>query len=227
MSCSVASRRRYPRYNVDGVVGDFVVPTPVKVANLSLGGMAVETYRNLDLGRSYQIEIHHRRRPFSLLGSVVWCGLTHTRRTEEEDILPVYRAGIEFEALSDQRLRALWDFIRMNTRVDLEDSVQARYPIDRAKVTRVTSRYHCEVKRLSLSGMLVETDLLPELEDRYELQLRLRERLCETVGRIASLPQAGEVADREPARIGVEFCHLGHRDLAIIERFLSAARADH
>ena len=48
MSGPEANRRRYPRYDVDGVRGSFVVPTPVQVVNLSLGGMAVETYRYLE-----------------------------------------------------------------------------------------------------------------------------------------------------------------------------------
>ncbi|MEE8277270.1 MAG: PilZ domain-containing protein, partial [Thermoanaerobaculia bacterium] len=122
MSRSLSNRRRYPRYDVAGVAGSFVVPTAVQVVNLSLGGMALETSRYLDFGRDYRMRINDGRNSFSLTGRVVWCCLGRTVKAKGDDVLPVYRAGFQFQAISEQRLKELWDFIRQNSTAPLEDT---------------------------------------------------------------------------------------------------------
>ena len=214
-----AIHRRFPRYDITGVAASFVVPTKVEVVNLSLGGMALETREYLESGRDYVLRVNDGRQSISLTGTVVWCSLRRTVKAERHDVLPVYRAGFKFQVISGRRLRELWHFIRRNSTVPLQDSAEARYPIDLTSVPWLTSNYRCKVMRLSLSGMLVESTFSPELNDRYGMELLLKRHTCETTGRIASLPRPGRSGDMD--QIGVEFGILTHREQKILGKYLS------
>ncbi len=213
------SHRRFPRYDVTGVAASFVLPARVEVVNLSLGGMALETSQYLEFGRDYLLQVNDGQHSISLTGTVVWCSLRRTVKAKRHDVLPVYRAGFKFQVISGRPLRELWHFIRRNSTVPLQDSAQARYPIDLTAVPWLTSKYRCEVTRLSLSGMLVESTFSPELNDRYGMELLLKRHTFETTGRIASLPRPARSGN--VGQIGVEFGILTHRDQKILGKYLS------
>ena len=220
MNRSDASQRRYPRYEVAGLGGHLVVPIQIRVVNVSLGGMAIETNSYLQFGRAYTLKLEGGGQSLSLTGTVAWCSLRQTTKNSNGEVLPVYRAGLKFEALSSDRSRDLWDLIRRHALVDIEDSVLGRFKVDMPEDTRLGSSYDFAVCKLSLSGILIETDFEPELDSRFELQIQLGSRRWGTRARVASIPRVGRRSEKVLTQIGLEFCDLYPGRISELKSFI-------
>lgn len=208
MSRAEPKKRRHPRYEVAGLGGHLVVPIQIRVVNVSLGGMALETHSYLQFGRAYTLKLEGSGRSLSLTGTVAWCSLRRTTRTSEGEVLPVYRAGLKFEALSGERSRDLWSLIRRHALVEIEDSVLGRFKVDLPANARMGSSYDFSVRKISLSGLLIETDFEPQIDERFDLQIQLGARRWATRARVASIPLIGRKSEGELTQVGLEFCEL-------------------
>lgn len=220
------SNRRYPRYEVAGLAGHLVVPIRIRVINVSLGGMAFETNNYLQFGRAYTLRLEGEERSLSLTGTIAWCSLRETTRNEQGEILPVYRAGLKFEALSGERSRELWDLIREHALVDLEDSVLGRFKVSLPADTRMGSSYDFSVCKLSLSGLLIETDFEPDLEARFDLQIQLGARRWGSQARVASIPRVGRRSAGVLTQVGLEFCELATEQRIELRSFIDTRLKD-
>jgi hypothetical protein len=222
MSSDSAGRRRHRRYEVVGLAGRLVVPMEVKVVNLSLGGMALETHDYLQFGRRYSVNLDNGGRRLTLEASVAWCKLKSTRRNELGEVVPVYRAGLRFQALNDERLQQLWEVIRSHAVVELEESVFGRFSLELPRVVELDSDYRFAVRRLSLSGMLIETDFVPELESRLPLEVLLPGRPWEALVRVASIPSLGRRSSGELAQVGLEFWDLDTESRRTLKTYIAS-----
>ena len=216
------SRRRYPRYEVVGLGGNLVVPMEVRVLNLSLGGMALETHDYLRFGRHYTVNLDHLGRRVTLVATVAWCKLRGTRKQSSGEVAPVYRAGLRFQVLSGERLQELWEIIRGHAVVEVDDSVFGRFAPEQPQVVELDSDYRFSVRKLSLSGMLIETDFVPQLESLLPLEVLLPERRWEAVARVASVPNLGRRSIGEPAQVGVEFRGLDRHSRSELRSYLES-----
>jgi len=87
-------RRGSPRRK--GSDGDIRSPTlGVRILNLSAAGLAIETDRALRVGGRYRFTLASSGSEARIDGRVLWCRLSGTRRLDNGDVRPVYRAGIE------------------------------------------------------------------------------------------------------------------------------------
>ena len=221
MSSESAGRRRHRRYEVAGLGGRLVVPMEVRVVNLSLGGMALETNDYLQFGRSYSVNLDHNGHRVTLVATVAWCKLRHTKKNPSGDVVPVFRAGLRFQVLSGERLHELWQIIRDHAVVEVDDSVFGRFAPEQPQVVELDSDYKFSVRKLSLSGMLIETDFVPELEARLPLEVLLPDSPIEALARVASVPNLGRRARGEPTQIGVEFCGLDSQRRSELRAYLA------
>ena len=226
MSANPEGRRRFPRYEVVGLGGRLVVPMEVRVVNLSLGGMALETNDYLQFGRQYSVNLDNGGRRITLVATVAWCKLRRTKKNRSGDVVPVYRAGLRFQVLSGERLHELWEIIRSHAVVEVDDSVFGRFAPEQAKVVELDSDYGFSVRKLSLSGMLIETDFVPELESRLPLEVLLPESRWEAMARVASVPNLGRRSIGEPTQVGVEFCGLDLRSRSELRAYLAGYMHD-
>lgn len=226
MSRSDPIQRRYPRYEVAGLDGHLVVPIQIRVINLSLGGMALETNSYLQFGRAYRLKLRGDERTLSLTGTVAWCSLRQTTKTPQGEVLPVYRAGLRFEALSSERSQDLWELIRVHALVEIEDSVLGRFNVEVPADTRLGSRYGFSVRKLSLSGVLIETEFEPELDASFEVQIQLGRQLWGSLARVASIPRVGRKSENLPTQIGLEFRDLDPERLSQLRSFIDTRFRD-
>lgn len=220
MSRPESEQRRYPRYEVAGLGGHLVVPIQIRVINVSLGGMALETNSYLQFGRGYTVRLEGGGQSLSLTGTVAWCSLRETTKSLEGEILPVYRAGLQFEALSGEYSRELWDLIRRHALIEIEDSVLGRFKVDLPSSPLMGSSHDFAVRKLSLSGLLIETDFEPELDSRFDLQIQLGPRRWGTRARVASIPRAGRRSEGVLAQVGLEFCSLEPGRVSELKSFI-------
>lgn len=226
MSQSKPPKRRFPRFEVAGLGGHLVVPIQIRVINVSLGGMALETNSYLQFGRGYTLKLEGGDRSLSLTGTVAWCALRETTRNPEGEILPVYRAGLKFEALSGEHSRELWDLIRSHALVDIEDSVLGRFKVELPADTRLGSSYDFAVRKLSLSGLLIETDYEPDLDTSFDLQIQLGPRRWGSRARVASIPRVGRRSEGVLTQVGLEFCDLEPNRLSQLRSFIDTRLKD-
>jgi len=221
MNAGSLGRRRYRRFEVAGLGGRLVVPMEVRVINLSLGGMALETNGYLQFGRRYSVKLDNGGRRATLIATVAWCKLRGTRKNPRGEVVPVYRAGLRFQVLAGERLHELWEIIRDHAVVEVDDSVFGRFAPEQPKVVELDSDYRFSVRKLSLSGMLIETDFVPELEARLPLEVLLPESPWEALARVVSVPNLGRRSIGEPTQIGVEFCGLDSESRSALKAYIA------
>lgn len=222
MSTAKSDQRRFPRFEVSHLDGSLTVPVEITVINLSLGGMALETNSYLHFGRAYTLRLDDDEHSFSLTGTVAWCALKKTIKNDDGEVLPIYRAGLKFEALSSERSRELWELIRSHALVEIEDSVLGRFKVELPTDTELGSSYDFSVRKISLSGMLIETDFVPEMGSSFELQLQLDRQRWGIRGRVASIPRLGRQALGELTQVGVEFCDLPSDRFSELQRYIES-----
>lgn len=100
-------RRCHERHPVCDIRGFVAFNKPLEAKDLSLGGLTLETPCGLAVGRTYPLKLRHGQLTVSLTGTVTWCSLRRTRRTERGDIEPVFAAGIRFGSLDEPQGAAL------------------------------------------------------------------------------------------------------------------------
>jgi hypothetical protein len=212
--------RRHKRYDVDGVEGMLAVSTEARILNMSLTGLAVETTSMLRLGAHYVLRLPVTDGELRVDATVEWCHLVGTRRTDAGDSVPVYHAGLDFRESLDDRARQILAFLQEHIVMDINRRLAGRFRPKRAIAAALSTRYPFEVRRLSLSGMLIDTPYAPEVGDQIEMEVDCPTGPFEAVGAVRYVQQgsaervaaAGGAANGPiselPWLAGVEFAAL-------------------
>lgn len=214
--------RLFRRFRVEGLRGYLTVPIAVEVLDLSLGGVALESRSYLQFGRHYHLDLEYGDRVLSMVGIVAWCKLMRTERNRAGEVEPIYRAGLRFLVEKESDLAALWEVLRGQVSAEPNERVFERFEAGFPRIARLDSNYAFSVTNLSLSGMLIETDFVPDLDARLEIRMSLQAKLLATLGRIASVPSLGRRAAGELTQVGVEFCDLSQARLGVLQSYLAA-----
>jgi len=217
--------RRYKRFKLNDrkVNGKMVLATEMQVIDISISGISLKANRRLNIGSVYTLKLEGRK-TISLRGTVVWCSLTETRKGSEEEMIPIYSAGMQFKDMSAERITELQYFIeshkieevhvlggaRLNIRFHIKDPENAIliYPDD------------YKVKTISLGGMLIECLRNFEIESRIPMEIFIHDdNPLKFVGRVASC----RVIDKEGQKqynIGIEFLDLTEKDREVLASFI-------
>jgi hypothetical protein len=213
-------KRRHPRYEVRGLAGNLRYDMNARVLNLSVDGMALETTSWLHVGKDYQLKIGSGDDCLDIVGRVVWCHLVGNR-TRDAETRPIYQAGVQFgEALSEQARRIL-SFVRRAGVVGVASRVFGRFRVRQEEAVDVAFEHAFEVRRVSLSGLLLEADLLPEVGSRFALEIPTPAGTLTPSVTVKSLEQSATSGGAPVTRIGVEFVNLSDDDRQIVEALIS------
>lgn len=216
-----SERRRHHRHDVQGVSGHLHLSFEAKILNLSFDGMALETHGWLSVGRCYSFELRHGQECLELEGTVAWCRLVGTVRIEGESV-PVYRAGVHFEDILSEKARQVRIFLEHNAWRRVESTrAFGRFLLRNEGTVGVDFRKEFEVRRLSLSGMLLTSNLVPELQTQFDLELRLDDQVLKAAAQVAHVRRLDEEGGGERAEIGVEFVALGDDERRMLEKLLA------
>jgi c-di-GMP-binding flagellar brake protein YcgR len=227
------NKRRYKRYILDitDVRSDMIFATDVTILDISLGGISLKADKRLNMGSEYIVRIRTRDDMIRLRGEVIWALLSEHRETPNGDVIPIYKAGLKFTRLSDEKSSEIVKFIENYKReVDtallaaqlFEHRLFRRLKIDIPEGATVIHRYEgCRVKALSFSGMLMESEFALNIEDRLPMKLSLAEdKAVVFQGRVASCDlMAGQI----PAlyELGIEFHEMSEEDKDTLRKFIS------
>lgn len=187
-------RRRFKRYDVTGVEGTLILNLDVKVNDLSLTGMSVETSSALHPGSSYTIRIHRDDGDLRFPAVARWCRLVRTENTPRGDTVPVYRSGLDFRDSLDEKARWILDFIEQHivVEVDWRRRVAGRFTVAADGELGVVSSGEFVVRKLSLAGMLIETAAAADPGVTLELEVRHERHAFTARARVANAAPAAE-----------------------------------
>jgi c-di-GMP-binding flagellar brake protein YcgR len=225
-------RRRHRRVESPGLSGRLPTTCGARLCDVSLSGIGFESEGRLAPARNYRLRLSTADgEVIDRQGRLVWSHLSSTRRDPDGEVRPVYRAGLLFDDRSVSATSELFDFIQRHTDAedDLTDSSQAdrlgpereatRYHLERVEELVLETEYEFLVRTLSLSGMLIETELPLEKRAQLSLILELPEGELRGRGRVVSSERTFQ-GDRHRHAIAVEFLELAPGDRERLERYL-------
>ena len=220
MDSETPERRRSRRYQVPEVHGSLVLSMDAQVLDISFSGMAFETNTRLIPHRTYSFKVGHAASSISLAGTVVWCFLKGTQRAASGEVVPVYRAGIEFDKVLSEKSHELLQFLQAKAVITLETRLFGRFRMEHSQPINLSSEADFQVKTISLSGMLIEADLDAEPEAIYQLTLDLPHGEVQLQARAAYVKRLDSV-DTERVEIGLEFLDLDAEKHSALEQFIA------
>jgi len=213
-------QRRHKRYSVDGIRGNVLYTSDIEVLNISLDGVAVETTRRLELNRDYTFKVRYKDTSLDLKGRVVWAVLISKEKKDTVAFAPVYRAGIKFANVSSEKAGLLQRFIEEHRVKTLETRLGGgRFEIANSQDVKVDLPRKYEVKRVSLSGMLIETEYPLDLDTKHGIELFLNEETMHFTGRVAYC-ETIRTDEKSRYGIGVEFVEMSDNDRKSLKDFL-------
>jgi hypothetical protein len=214
--------RRHKRHIVKGIQGNVFHASDLEVLNISIDGAAIETRKRLELNKEYTFRIKYKDAFLKLKGCVVWAVLVSKEKSDSKSIIPIYRAGIRFTETLTEKASMLLDFIKENKIKTLENrSAGIRFKIGNAKNIKVDYPHGYSVKKMSMSGMLVEAECPLDIDSHYNIEMFLDGRMINTVGRIANCEKLG-YGDLSKYAIGIEFIDMTGEDRKFLKDFFNA-----
>lgn len=217
---SSAERRRSHRFEVEGVRGSLTFRSEARIRNLSLTGMSLETADHLEVGKSYAMKLVYEEGEMRLSGMVVRSRLLGTRRLPNGDSQPVYEAGIRFDDVLNERATQLHDLLSASAQVSPDRRVTGRFEVGLPESVRLDGDHQFEVRKISATGMLIETGPAPRLGSVVEVSVPLTDG--EELHAAARVAHIEPVAGSDRHQLGVEFRDLTPSDRARLDSFIAS-----
>jgi c-di-GMP-binding flagellar brake protein YcgR len=223
-------RRRYKRFKVEGmgIESKVFFVKNVKIIDMSVGGMSVETDKRMDPGSKHILKLKYKNKVISIKSIVARCSLCKSQKSLSGEVIPIYNAGLEFINVPDEMRSEIAKFIEdhrkeIDKKVDIYESSGHRLYIRFQIVTpEETSDFFesCKVKELSLGGMLIKSEHAQEIENRLQMEVFLPEgEPIMLLGRVASCLS---IKDMVPKLydIGIEFLEMSDEDRERLKKFI-------
>lgn len=218
------NKRRHKRYRLDSmeINGKMSLVNRVEIVDISLSGASLKVDKKLDLGKEYLIRLGDREKRFDVKGVIVRsevCGIEEKTSGNKAD---VYAAGMMFNGGQMDKLALFLYAIdqkkKMNA-VAAERRLKVRFQITTPGENVLSYPAQFKVKTISLSGMLIQTDLPLEIESRLPMELSLRDdNQVNFIGRVVTC-QMKEEGGRTYYEIGVEFMDVTEKDKVVLKAF--------
>ncbi|NWF52403.1 MAG: PilZ domain-containing protein [Nitrospirae bacterium] len=223
-------RRRYKRFKIEGmgIDGKMLFAKNVKILDMSVGGMLVETDKRLNPGSEHILKLKYKDKSIPIKSVVVWCLLGKSEKNPSGEVIPIYHAGMEFVNVTDEMRRKIARFIEdqkkeSDKNVGIFQSSGRRLYIRFQIVTpeEVSDFFEsCKIKELSLSGMLIESEHLYEVDNKMQMEVFLPEDEPITLsGRVASCYSV-KVEDTMLYDLGIEFLEMSGEDRERLKKFI-------
>jgi hypothetical protein len=212
-------KRKYPRYEVEGVEGTLLFTTHVDILNISISGVALKANRRLEIGREYALKLEYKERTVSINGVVVWSVLSDLTNGPHAEKVPVYKAGMRFTNIISDKMAKLLEFIESH-KLTQDERLNIRFTIKAPDKAILDGPHNYGVKNMSINGMLIETDMRFEVNVRHPMEIVLEgDRTIKVLGRVVSCL---EVNDRAPKHyaIGIEFIEISDEDRKKLKEFV-------
>lgn len=218
-------RRRSPRFSVQHVHGRLVFQVEARLLALGQAGATLELEAPVRVGKAFTLTLRRdgtvRQAPVVVAG----CEAAGSRDDAGGEPVEHFTAEVRWAEPDPEAdpLSELLEPFEGETSATLGEERSARLRLAAPPPVDLAAVHPLEVRKISRSGMLVDTDLEAELDSRIDLDVGLDSERLDTRGRVAyviDLPH--EVADDgRRYRLGIEFEGLGRAELATLDAFLA------
>lgn len=224
-------KRRYKRFSVDilGINGKMMFANEVEIHDISLGGISLKVDKRLNMGSEYTIKIAKSSdKTISLKGSVVWSKISGTRKGSTGEIIPIYSAGMKFVTMPADKIKELTTFLAGQENFSREKvygpsglRCSMRFLVaPPLKKAFLDIRESYAVKKLSLGGMLIESESPLGIDDRVPMEILLPgDTQIKFLGRTASCIKVPEEGSSR-YDIGIEFIEIAEGDKRKLHEFV-------
>lgn len=217
-------RRRHKRYNVDSIHGNLLYSSGINIVDISLKGAAIETSQRLEIGKDYSLKIRYRDTTLNLRGIIIWSLLSRTERQKTGHTVTVYKAGMKFTNTLTENSRNLLNFINENkTETIKKGSLAARFRVRDVGAAEIDYLHNYDIKKLSLSGMLIESDAVFDVDSRTEMDIFIEDRKISFTGRVVNCVEL-ILGDRTLYNIGIEFNDMSPEDRDYLKNYISSLK---
>jgi c-di-GMP-binding flagellar brake protein YcgR len=224
------NRRQHKRYRIDimEINGKMGLAKSVKILDISVGGICFQTEKRLNVGGEYTLKLEGKGRVLTIKGFVVWVILSESLADSGGNIIPMYKAGMKFIDVSDEKINEIVNFIEDHKK-DVDKQVDLYNPSGNRLYVRICIEdpekailnYHgsYKVNNISLGGMLIESEHLLEIESKLPMEMILNEESSiKFLGRIINCLLVKD-KDIEHYDIRVEFIEMSEKDKEILVKF--------
>lgn len=213
------------------ICGKILFSTSIKVLNISVGGISFSTDKLLTKGGVYVLRLERKSTILYLEGTILWSKL-NKNIPEDRNLVHPYILGMKFMHPSDSQRREIEKFIKDNF-IDYQRiegiapvmngiRIHVRFHINNPDKATIDCAEHYKVKRISHSGMLIESINVFQIEDVLPMQMKLSEdKAIAFWGRIVTYQS---IQDTDPSRyeIGIEFSDMSKTDSTILAEFVAS-----
>jgi len=118
-------RRQHKRFPLDcsGINGKMPLASNIKILDISIGGLSIETERRLNIHNDYSLKIENNGKTLSIKGIIMWSVLVRGEEDEKGNIVPIYRAGMKFINVATQQIEEFINFIKEDMK-HLKESIE-------------------------------------------------------------------------------------------------------
>ena len=107
------------------VNGKMLMARYVKILDISVSGLSLKADRRLNIGSEYTLDIEGKGTVLKIKGIVVWSILGESIETPRGDFIPVYKAGMKFTDVSEEKMKEIENFIELHKKeVDREEDFE-------------------------------------------------------------------------------------------------------
>ncbi|NWF75811.1 MAG: PilZ domain-containing protein [Nitrospirae bacterium] len=224
-------KRRYKRYLVDvmEINSKMILASEVQIIDISVGGVSLKVDRRLNLGSEYLLTMENKGRVINVKAMVVWSMISGSKVGPKGDIVPIYTAGMKFTQLNDEKIKEIAAFIDKHKLYEEKyvdvfgvDGLRlhVRVRIDNPDKAILNTFENYKVKKLSLGGLLLESNMPLETETRLPMEVDLSEdKSIKFTGRIASCIPV-KIEETEHYDLGIEFLDMSEKDREVLQEFI-------
>lgn len=213
------NRRRSKRFVVEGIEGNIQFSTEVDILNISINGVALKASRRFEIGREYRLNLQYKDQVVSMNGAVVWSVLSELHKDQHSENVPVYKAGLRFTDVVSNKMARLLEFIESH-KLSQDSRLNVRFEVRSPDKAMLEGPHNYSVKKVSISGMLIETDMPLEIDERFPMEFFIGgDKAIRFIGRVASCI---EITDAVPKHydIGIEFIEMMDDERTRLEKFI-------
>ena len=201
-----------------------ILADKVEIIDISLGGIALITDRRLNVGKEYSIRLGDKGKSIDLKGIIVRCELSKIEERGNGERIPIYTAGMMLKNVSPEKIGYFLNLIEQHKKeevpVAVDRRLNVRFCITTPREKTLSFPAQFTVKKISLSGMLIQTEQSLEIESKIPMGLSLKaDNPVNFIGRVASCRMT-EDKGQAYYEIGVEFTDLTDKDRKLLQTFI-------
>jgi hypothetical protein len=228
---SIDDRRLHQRVTTDvqDMHGKSAYAKVVRILNMSVSGILLETDARLDLRDTCILKMKGKGRVLNVKSVVIWSLLDRRIKTLRGNFVSIYKAGLKFLNISREKMKEIIGFIENHKqKVDIQRDIftvnglrlHMRFQIETPEKANLICRQDYRIKNLSLGGMFIKSKNSLDIGKKLSLEIyRSTSKPIKVSGRVVSCILIKE-SDYAHYDIGIEFLGMLERDREMLNEVI-------